>query len=231
MRRKSFLLILGFFAVCWLPLAQADDKVLWPMTSGDMFEIVNGQFRGPFEMNRDYSYEYSAPDTLHEKFSHVLEVSASEGKSRIFDLMSVVPGTSHGSHLWTSTHLGYDPMGTSGQLTGREVTDALVCSADGDNRYGSHMNTGFSAAITKGAVHANTTVDPAMLGYDFSAKGNAEVSVGAVVNTAHGDSERIYGQQNYSQHINASGDIDKFSYSAEFSSGNQGSLCGAGAWQ
>jgi hypothetical protein len=87
------------------------------------------------------------------------------------------------------------------------------------------MNTGFDAAVTRGAVHSNTVMDPGVMDYHFSANGEAEVSAKAAAKTAQGTSERIESQQDYSQNITVAGDIQKFDYIVDFYGENH-MLCG-----
>ncbi len=126
MRHRSlWMLLLLVFAcafVCLPALAQ-DDEMMWPPRSVGMRELVNAQFVGAFDMSREYSFQREVPNTLVESFSHSLDAQAPDGGSRIFDFMHVVPFT-QGSHFWTSTHLGFDQLGTSGTLTANEATAA-----------------------------------------------------------------------------------------------------------
>ena len=123
MRRKSiliFLVALFSAGLCGPALAQHNGNI-WPRSAVHTWETVNAEFVGPFNMNRDYSYEYTLPGVLSETYSHSLDAAASEGRSRIFDVMSVTP-TTYGSRLWTSTNMGYDHLDTGSQLTSSEGT-------------------------------------------------------------------------------------------------------------
>ena len=123
MRRKLILILLGALSCAGLcaPALAQDNQNVWPRSSVYTWETVNAEFVGPFSMNRDYSYENTIPETFTETYSHSLDAGASEGRSRIFDVMSVTP-TTYGSRLWTSTNLGYDQLETGSHLTASERT-------------------------------------------------------------------------------------------------------------
>jgi hypothetical protein len=221
-----FLAVFVAAGLCGGAFAQ-DERILWPKAARDFFEMVNADFTGPFDMNRDYSYEFTVPRSLVEEFSHSLEAGAADGRTRIFDVMSVAPST-EGSNLWTSTHMGHDDLGTGSALTASERTAAGRCNIiDFDTRtgYGSILNTGFDATVMRGAVHSNTVSGPGIMDYHFSADGEAEVTAGAVARAASGSGNTILSQQDYSQSITIGGDIEKFDYVVEVGGGDN-SLCG-----
>ncbi|MDY6954672.1 MAG: hypothetical protein SWE60_24475, partial [Thermodesulfobacteriota bacterium] len=159
-------------------------------------------------------------------YTHSLEAAATDGKSRIFDVMSVA-GSSQGSHFWTSTNMGHDDLETAAPLTASERTAAGRCDIfdyDARTGCGSVMNTGFDAEVMRGAVHSNTSMEPGIMDYRFSANGEAQVSARAAATAACGDDERIYSEQDYRQNITVAGDIQKFDYTVEFFGGGN-SLC------
>ncbi len=82
------------------------------------------------------------------------------------------------------------------------------------------MNTGFNAEIVQGGVHADTRVDPGLIGYDVSASGVAQVSTTAAATTASGNLTGITSEQSYNQSITVAGDIQNFNYSAQIGSGS-----------
>ncbi|MDY6839270.1 MAG: hypothetical protein SWH78_15000 [Thermodesulfobacteriota bacterium] len=207
--------------------ALAQDEAMWPRPAQDLWETVNAEFVGPFNLDRDYTYEYTVPESLVETYTHSLDASATDGKTRIFDVMSVV-GSSQGSHFWTSTNMGHDDLDTAAPLSASERTAAGRCQVfDYDTRAGcgAIMNSGFDADIMRGAVHSNTSMEPGSMGYRFSANGEAQVSATAAAATACGDNEGIYSEQDYRQNITVAGDIQKFDYMVDFY-GQPNMLCG-----
>ena len=183
-----------------------------------MWEMIDIKSIGSLNIDQVYSKEYTN-ETLAEKFKHYVQVSASKGESRIFGLMTLSP-SSYGSHFWSGTHIGYDSLGTGEQLTAKEGTSALMCIVNDDNSYGEGINTGFTAAISRGVVHSNTMMDPITMNYHFSAKGEAAtVTAGASAGASCGDAEGIYSKGGYSGSVSASGDIRKLDYSVEIDAG------------
>lgn len=222
---QLFLVVLFSGCMCVPALAQ-DEQILWPAGASDLFEMVNADFTGPFNLDRDYSFSYTVPQSLVEEFSHTLEAAAADGRTRIFDVMSVAPSP-QGSNLWTSTHMGHDDLGTGSALTASERTAAGRCNIiDYDTRtgYGSILNTGFDATVMRGAVHSNTVSSPGILDYHFSANGLAQATARAAASAGAGSGTSIYSQQNYSQSITIGGDIQKFDYIVEINGGGN-SLC------
>jgi len=221
---QILLVVLSCSFMYFPALAQDGDDALWPRPAQDLWETVNADFVGPFDLDRDYTYEYNIPQSLVERYFHALEASATEGRTRIVDIMSVA-GSFQGSHLWTSTNMGHDDLNTGAPLTASESTAAGRCDAVGDTRSGAIMNSGFNAEVMLGAVRANTSMDPGVMEYRLSANGEAAVTAGAAARTAHGDTQRIQSQQDYSQNITVAGDIQKFDYMVEFY-GQSNMLCG-----
>jgi len=220
--------VVAFSCLSMVGPAFAQDEALWPRPAQDVWETVNAEFVGPFDLDRDYRFEYTVPESLVETYTHSLEAAATDGKSRIFDVMSVA-GSSQGSHFWASTNMGHDDQGTAAPLTASERTAAGRCDIfDYDNRAGcgSIMNSGFDAEVMRGAVHSNTSMDPGVMDYRFSANGEAQVSAMAAATTACGDNNGLYSEQDYRQNITVAGDIQKFDYTVEFFGGGN-SLCGA----
>jgi hypothetical protein len=119
---QVFLVVLSCACICASAPAQ-DKQIMWPRPAQDVWETVNAEFVGPFNMNRDYTFEYTVPESLVERYSHGLDASATDGKSRIFDVMSVA-ASSEGSHFWASTNMGHDDMDTAAPLTASERTAA-----------------------------------------------------------------------------------------------------------
>ncbi|MDY6987150.1 MAG: hypothetical protein SWQ30_03750 [Thermodesulfobacteriota bacterium] len=226
---KSIVAVCAAVFSCFsmVAFALAQDEALWPRPAQDVWETVNAEFVGPFDLDRDYTFEYTVPESMVETYTHSLEAAATDGKSRIFDVMSVA-GSSQGSHFWTSTNMGHDDLDTAVPLTASERTAAGRCDVfDYDTRAGcgSIMNTGFDAEVMRGAVHSNTTMDPGVMDYHFSANGEAQVSARAAAATGCGDNEGLYSEQDYRQNITVAGDIQKFDYTVEFYGGGN-SLCG-----
>jgi len=223
---QLFLVVLFSGGMCIPALAQEEDT-LWPRAARDFWEMVNADFTGPFNLNRDYSFEYTVPNTLVEEFSHTLEAAAADGRTRIFDVMSVAPST-QGSNLWTSTNIGHDDLGTGSALTASERTAAGRCNIidlDTSTGFGSILNTGFDATVMRGAVHSSTVSGPGIMDYHFSANGEAQVTARAAASAGSGNANRTLSQQNYSQSITVGGDIEKFDYVVEINGGDN-SLCG-----
>jgi hypothetical protein len=224
----AFLVVLVLFSsgMC-VPVLAQDEQILWPRAARDFWEMVNADFTGPLDLDRDYSFSFTVPQTLVEEFSHTLEAAASDGRTRIFDVMSVAPST-EGSNLWTSTHMGHDDLGTGSALTASERTASGRCNIiDFDTRtgFGSILNTGFDASVMRGAVHSNTVSGPGIMDYHFSANGEALVTARAAASAGSGNATRTFSQQNYSQSITVGGDIEKFDYVVEINGGDN-SLCG-----
>ena len=197
-------LLLSFLLVPQAALAQegmwSHSNPTWAMTY-----IHSG---GSWNVSQDYSHRYTG-ENLTETFAHSLRASAFEGESIILDVFSVTP-TSYGSQLSSRTSIGYDSLGTGGQLTVREGTIVGIYSHDIGCL---DASVGSKVELTQGIAYSGTRAESGMpqIDYVFSSLGNGSVEVGcnaaSISSNSHGT---------YSQSITADGEFNIY-YSADIS--------------
>jgi len=199
-------LLLSFLLVPQAALAQ---EGLWSHSS-PTWAITYIHSGGSWNVSQDYSHSYTGKN-LSETFTHSLHASAPEGESMILDVLSVIP-TSDGSQLSSGTTIGYDSLGTEGQLTVEEGTVVGIYSSDIgclDASVGSQLK--LTQGIAHSSIKAESDMTQTLIDYGFSSSGKGTVEVGceavSVSNTAH---------ETYSQHITADGEFNIY-YSADIS--------------
>lgn len=195
-------------------LAQGD---FWTMRQPDrVWAMTDLRHTGSLNMSQDYSHAYS-DESVSEHFTHAFRVNAPAGETRVHDVLSVIPAA-RGSQLWTATSIGYDPLNTSGRLTGSEST-GVGASYTGDSSL--CMPQGFLCSATgsqfrldRGNVHSSVRTNNAMslAEYDFSSMAEGIVSTGCSVLSGSGSGDS---QTSYNQLITAEGEFDVY-YSADF---------------
>jgi len=197
----SFLVLFLFLML--LPQAALAQEGTWSHSS-PTWAITYIHSNGSWNVSQNHSHSYAGKN-LSESFAHYLYANASRGESVILDTWSVLPA-SYGSQLSTGTAIGYDSLGTEGQLTTREGTVIGFYSRD----FGClDASVGSQVALTHGIGHSSTKVEKG-IGYDFSSRGKGSVEVGCdavAIGNAHGT---------YSQHITANGEFNIY-YSADIS--------------
>ena len=158
---------------------------------------------GSWNVSQDHSHWYTGKN-LSKTFTHSLYANASGGESVILDTWSVLPA-SYGSHLSTGTAMGYDSLGTEGQLTAREGTVVGIYSQDIGCL---DASVGSQVVLTQGIAHSSTRAEKG-IDYDFSSQGKGSVEVGCnavpISSNSHGT---------YSQQIAADGEFNIY-YSAD----------------
>jgi len=208
----AYCLVLCILLVPQAALAQPD---AWVTYSPDRtWAVTDIRHVGSLNMSQDYSHSYSG-NNVSEEFAHSFYANTPEGKTRIYDVLSVVP-TNRGSRLWSTTSIGYNPLGTTGRLSGGEDTTVGVsytakralCQPEG--RLCSSAGSRF--LLTNGSVHTSTRANSPMslAEYDFSSLGEGEVSTGCNVISGSGEP-----QTSYSQLITVEGEFN-IDYSANF---------------
>ncbi|MCW3142192.1 MAG: hypothetical protein N2V72_08520 [Methanophagales archaeon] len=200
------ILLLSFltlFLFLMLPQAALAQEGTWTHSS-PTWAITYIHSGGSWNVSQNHSHLYAGKN-LSESFAHSLYANASGGESVILDTWSVLPA-SYGSQLSTGTAIGYDSLGTEGQLTTREGTDVGFYSRGIGCL---DASVGSQVALTRGIAHSSTRVEKG-IGYDFSSRGKGSVEVGCnsvAIGDAHGT---------YSQHITADGEFNIY-YSADIS--------------
>ncbi|NQE53290.1 hypothetical protein C5S29_06825 [ANME-1 cluster archaeon GoMg3.2] len=173
--------------------------------SSPMWAITYIQSSGSWNVSQDHSHSYTGKN-LSKTFTHSLRANAYGGESVILDTWSVLPA-SYGGHLSTGTAIGYDSLGTEGQLTAREGTVVGIYSKDIGCL---DASVGSQVALTQGIAHSSTRAEKG-IDYDFSSQGTGSVEVGCnavpISSNSHGT---------YSQHITADGEFNIY-YSADIS--------------
>jgi len=192
--------------------AQSDTWVTY--SPGRTWAVTDIRHIGSLNMSQDYSHSYSG-NNVSEEFAHSFYANATEGKVRIYDVLSVVP-TNRGSRLWSATSIGYNPVGTTGQLSGGEDTtvgvsytaNRALCQPEGYLC----SSAGSRFMLTNGSVHTSARANRPMslAEYEFSSLGEGEVSTGCNVISGSGDS-----QTSYSQLITVEGEFN-IDYNANF---------------
>jgi hypothetical protein len=161
---------------------------------------------GSWNVSQDHSHYSYTGRNLSEVFTHSLRANASGGESVILDTWSVTPA-SYGSLLSTGTAIGYDSLGTEGQLTVREGTVVGFYSRDIGCL---DASVGSQVTLTQGIAHSRTKAEKG-IDYDFSSQGKGSVEVGCnavpISSNSHGT---------YSQHITADGEFNIY-YSVDIS--------------
>ena len=196
-------LLLSFLFLL-VPQAALAQEGLWSYSNPTwaMTYIHSG---GSWNVSQDHSHSYTGKN-LSETFTHFLRANASGGESIILDTWSVTPA-SYGSQLSTGTAIGYDSLGTEGQLTVREGTGVGFYSRDIGCL---DASVGSQVTLTQGIAHSNTRAEKG-IDYDFSSQGKGSVAVGCnavpISSNSHGT---------YSQHITADGEFNIY-YSADIS--------------
>ena len=198
-------LLLSFlFLFLLVPQAALAQEGLWSY-SNPTWAITYIHSGGSWNVSQDHSHSYTGKN-LSETFTHFLRANASGGESIILDTWSVTPA-SYGSQLSTGTAIGYDSLGTEGQLTVREGTGVGFYSRDIGCL---DASVGSQVTLTQGIAHSSTRAEKG-IDYDFSSQGKGSVAVGCnavpISSNSHGT---------YSQHITADGEFNIY-YSAVIS--------------
>ena len=195
-------LLLSFLLLPQVVLAQ---EGLWSHSS-PAWAITYIHSGGSWNVSQDHSHYSYTGRNLSKVFTHSLRANASEGESIILDTWSVTPA-SYGSQLSTGTAIGYDSLGTEGQLTVREGTVVGIYSRDIGCL---DASVGSQVTLTQGIAHSSTRAEKG-IDYDFSSQGKGSVEVGCnavpISSNSHGT---------YSQHITADGEFNIY-YSADIS--------------
>jgi hypothetical protein len=206
-------LVLSLLLIPQVALAQGG---VWVMRYPDRaFAITDIRHTGSLNMSQDYSHTYS-DDRASEEFAHSFRVNAPEGKTRVYDVLSVAPAA-RGSRVWTATSIGYDPLNTTGRLAGSEGTNVgvLYTGNNGLCRLEGLLcsTTGSQFVLDRGFVHSSVRTNNAMslADYDFSSMGKGAVSTGCSVLSGSASDP----QTSYNQLITAEGEFDVY-YSAGF---------------
>ncbi|NQE04241.1 hypothetical protein C5S32_00085 [ANME-1 cluster archaeon GoMg1] len=188
-----------------LPQAALAQEGLWNHSS-PTWAITYIHSGGSWNVSQDHSHYSYTEKNLSKTFTHFLYANASGGESVILDTWSVTP-SSYGSQLSTGTAIGYDSLGTEGQLTTREGTVVGIYSRDIGCL---DASVGSQVTLTQGIAHSSTRAEKG-IDYDFSAQGKGSVEVGCnavpISSNSHGT---------YSQHITADGEFNIY-YSADIS--------------
>lgn len=208
----AYCLVLCLVLVPSAALAQPDTWVTY--SPGRTWAVTDIRHIGSLNMSQDYSHSYSG-NNVSEEFAHSFYANTPEGKTRIYDVLSVVP-TNRGSRLWSATSIGYNPSGTTGRLSGGEDTTVgilytakrALCQPEG--RLCSSAGSRFM--LTNGSVHTSAMANNPMslAEYDFSSLGEGQVSTGCDVISGSGEP-----QTSYSQLITVEGEFN-IDYSANF---------------
>jgi len=216
-KRNLIMMLAGCLVLCLVlvpqaALAQPDTWVTY--SPGRTWAVTDIRHIGSLNMSQDYSHSYSG-NNVSEEFAHSFYANATEGKTRIYDVLSVVP-TNRGSRLWSATSIGYNPLGTTGRLSGGEDTTVgilytakrALCQPEG--RLCSSAGSRFM--LTNGSVHTSARANNPMslAEYDFSSLGEGQVSTGCNVISGSGEP-----QTSYSQLITVEGEFN-IDYSANF---------------
>jgi len=156
-------LLLSFLFLL-VPQAALAQEGLWSY-SNPTWAITYIHSGGSWNVSQDHSHSYTGKN-LSKTFTHFLRANASGGESIILDTWSVTPA-SYGSQLSTGTAIGYDSLGTEGQLTGREGTVVGIYSRDIGCL---DASVGSQVTLTQGIAHSNTRAEKG-IDYDFSSQG------------------------------------------------------------
>ena len=217
-KRNLIMMLAGWLVLCLLLAPQAalaqPDTWVTHSPSSRTWAVTDIWHIGSLNMSQDYSHSYSG-NNVSEEFDHSFYANTPEGKTRIYDVLSVVP-TNRGSRLWSATSIGYNPLGTTGRLSGGEDTtvgvsytaNRALCQPEG--YLCSYAGSRF--VLTNGSVHTSARVNSPMslAVYDFSSLGEGQVSTGSSVISGSGGS-----QTSYSQLITVEGEFN-IDYSANF---------------
>ena len=190
------LMIIGILLISRIAMAQGDEP--WcKICPAPVFDVVDINIYGALDMTRDYSQEYSG-ETMGEAINNSLHFTSPEGHARVFNVLSSAPAY-QGFNFASGTHIGFDSLGTTGQLIGGEGTNAVMCAEDS----GRGSGAGFSVALDQGQIHSNVSVGPSSFEYDLSGSAQGKLKTGAVtmISTSNGSKE------SYSQSITLNGEF------------------------
>ena len=216
-KRNLIMMLAGCLVLCLVlapqaALAQPDTWVTY--SPGRTWALTDIRHIGSLNMSQEYSHSYSG-NNVSEEIDHSFYANTSEGKTRIYDVLSVVP-TNRGSRLWSATSIGYNPLSTTGRLSGGEdttvgvsyTTNRALCQPEG--RLCSSAGSRFM--LTNGSVHTSARANNPMSlsDYEFSSLGEGQVSTGCNVISGTGEP-----QTTYSQLITVEGEFN-IDYSANF---------------
>lgn len=217
-KRNLIMMLTGCLVLCLLLVSQAalaqPDTWVTHSPSSRTWAVTDIRHIGSLNMSQDYSHSYSG-NNVSEESAHSFYANTSEGKTRIYDVLSVVP-TNRGSRLWSATSIGYKPLGTTGRLSGGEDTtvgvsytaNRALCQPEGYLC----SSAGSRFMLTNGSVHTSARANSpgSLADYEFSSLGKGQVSTGCSVISGSGDS-----QTSYSQLITAEGEFN-IDYSTNF---------------
>jgi len=132
--------------------------------------------------------------------NYSFDASAETGRASVYNALSSVPFGLNGRLFRSGTNMGFDALGTEGQLVGQEVVIAGVCAED----FATGMIAGARFELTQGGIHFNTRATTPNFGSDFFgvAAGNGTLEVGVMMISTSEDSTA-----NYSQTIQLQGDF------------------------
>ena len=132
--------------------------------------------------------------------NYSFDASADAGRASVYNTLSSVPFDVDGRLFRTATNMGFDALGTEGQLVGQEVVIAGVCAED----FATGMIAGARFELTQGGIHFNTRATTSNFVSDFSgvAAGTGSLEVGVMaISTSDGSSG------SYSQTIQVEGEF------------------------
>jgi hypothetical protein len=141
-----------------------------------------------------------------DRVNYSFNAAAETGHAIVYNALSSVPFGFNDRLFRTATSMGFDALGTEGQLVGQEMVNAGVCAED----FATGMIAGAQFELTQGGIHFNTRAMTPNFSSDFfgAATGTGSFEVGAMVmSTSDGSSG------SYSQTIQMDGEFSLY-YSA-----------------
>jgi hypothetical protein len=194
---SGFLIIFVFFATGVVYAQDGDGISPFGPTSGIFRSRINIISDGGLLVDTAY-----AEDWVNYSF----DASAETGHASVYNDLSSVPFGLNGRLFRSGTNMGFDALGTGGQLVGQEMVNAGVCAED----FATGMIAGAQFELTQGGIHFNTRATTPNFGSDFSgvAAGTGTLGVGVMMISTSEDSTA-----NYSQTIQLQGDFS-LNYSA-----------------
>ena len=198
----GFLVVSIFCAAGGAYAQDGDDISPFGPTSGIFRNRINTVTYGGLLVDTAY-----AEDWVNYSF----DASAETGHAIVYNALSSVPLGLNDRLFRSGTNMGFDPLGTGGQLVGQETVNACVYGED----FATGMIAGAQFELTQGGIHFNTRATTSNFGSDFfgAATGTGSFEVGAMVMSTSDDSSG-----SYSQTIQVEGEFS-LDYSANVVSG------------
>ena len=170
-------------------LGQDDHLNGTPQSPTHFFRVDTLDAVGAADISTNYALQNTAETLVHE-LGFALDFSALEGHTRIVSILSSVPAVP-GNRFKSFNSVAYDPLDSSGQLTGSVGTEASVCAEN----FGWEAGVGYSAAISDGLIVSNVRSEPSGLDFNFASEAQGQIQVEANMVSGSANAHQSYSNQ------------------------------------